>query len=66
MDHCRQLAPGQVRRADEVRKYTAIKPPTQCGTCISSRIFFKFQKKIDTCMDEMYTSSSVKYMHITI
>lgn len=66
MDHCRQLATGQVRRADEVRKYTAIKSPTECGTSISCRIFFLNFRKRDTCMDEMHTSSSVKYMHITI
>lgn len=45
MDHCRQLAPGQVRRADEVRKYTAIKFPTECGTSISCRIFFEVSEK---------------------
>lgn len=45
MDHSRQLAPGQVRRADEVRKYTAIKFPNECGTSVSCRIFFEASEK---------------------
>lgn len=46
---CGSLPPvgtRQVRRADEVRKYTAIKFPTECGTSNSCLIFFEVSEKV--------------------